>query len=217
LTEEEIANLVHANEIMGQKLEYLEDITQRYFHSPKEKYALANMENGEFMTAQELQREINAMRSLHTQLTKKNRENEIILEEAKTSINIKKFKNERKWLKLYYVSLRSKTKELDALTLGLLQKLIQHIRTDGSNGLIGSAVKSEWSKITEIPKRTFDTHFKVLEDNNIAKFIRNQGIFINPYYARYGNEIEQSTLDLFNLEFDKLDGLREIVKVEQSQ
>ena len=200
-------------DLLGSKLEYYQDIAEKHFHSPKEKYGLVDLNDGNIISAKELQKEINALRSYHTQITKRNRENDIVIEEEKTLINIKKYKNERRFLKLYYVSLRNKTNDLDALTIGLLQKLIQYIRTDGSNGLIGSAVKSEWYKTTNIPKGTFDKHFKILEENNITKFIRNQGIFINPYYARYGNEIEPSTLEMFNLEFDGLDGLREVNKI----
>jgi DNA-binding transcriptional ArsR family regulator len=203
--------------LLEANVEYYKGIAEKHFQTPKEKYALANLENGDLTSARELQKEINALRSLHAQLKKRNDEELMILEEESNLINIKNTKHERRFLKLYYVSLREKTKELDPLTLGLLQKLITHLRTDGSNGLIGSALKKDWYDITDIPKRTFDRHFKLLEDHNIVKFKRNQGIFINPYYARYGNQIEPETLELFELIYDKNNGLKQTQQIEPEE
>lgn len=202
MNEDEIELLKQKLELAENNLEYYRDIVEKHFHSPKEKYGLVNLEDGSIISAKEIQKEINALRSYHTQLTKRNG-SLMLLEEEKTSVNIKNQKHERRFLKLYYVSLRNLTKELDVSTLGLLQKLIQHIRIDGTNGLIGSSIKSDWFEIVGMNKISFNKHFKLLEEMNVVKFIRNQGIFINPYYARYGNEIEISTLDLFGLEFHK--------------
>ena len=108
---------------------------------------------------------------------------------------------------MYIVSLRNLTQELDVSTLGLLQKLIQHLRIDGSNGLIGSSIKKDWYTITNTSKNSFEKHFKILENKNVVKFKKGEGIFLNPYYCRYGNELEKSTLDLFNLTYDNNLGL----------
>ena len=125
----------------------------------------------------------------------------MIIEEEKTTINLRHSNHERRFIKLYYVSLRNLTEKLDPTTLGILQKLIQHLRTDGTNGLIGETSKKYWYDTIGVSKNNFEKHFKVLKENNIAEFIRNKGIFLNPYYVRYGNEVEKNTLDMFGLIF----------------
>ena len=110
MTDEEIELIKQKLSFMEDKLKYYQDITEKHFHSPKEKYGLVNLEDGNIISAKELQKEINALRSYHTQISKKNNENLLLMEEEKTSVNIKNQKHERRFLKLYYVSLRNLTK-----------------------------------------------------------------------------------------------------------
>ena len=195
---------------LNKKIESLERENKKlrnFSKSPKEKFYTINEETGDEYTASELEKESRAMQQLARQLKRKERENLIVIEEESTTVNIKNTRHERRFVKMYYVSLRNLTEELDVNSLGLLQKLIQHLRIDGTNGLIGETAKKYWYKKVGMSKNGFNKHFDILKEYDLVKFIRNKGIFLNPYYVRYGNEVEKSTLDLFNLVYDKNTGL----------
>jgi DNA-binding transcriptional ArsR family regulator len=196
-----------------EKLKLENDNLRKMFKSPKEKFLTINEETGDIYTPSELERESKAMSSLARQLRRK--ENCLLIEEEKTTINLNSKIHERRFVKLYYVSLRHLTEELETPTLGMLQKLIHYLRTDGTNGLIGETSKKYWVSVIGVSKNNFDKHFKILEDNNLVCFKRNRGIFLNPYYIRYGNEVERETLEMFNLTYR--DGKVYISESQQNQ
>lgn len=126
------------------------------------------------------------------------------VDEDKTpSINVLQKRNQRRFLMMFVVSLENEV--IDSLEDGstvLLHKLYRYLKTDGSCKLDGGDSKAYFIKKLNRNKNTFYKHFDELEKANIVKFVKAEGIYINPNYIRYGNKIHIYSLQLFNLFYD---------------
>jgi len=110
-------------------------------------------------------------------------------------------KNERRWFKLFTISLTENDINYDLY--GFLLLLARHVKTDGTCRVGDDHRKSYWAEKLKIPLPTFNRQFKKLQNRDIITHIRNKGIYINPYYLRYGNTIDHDILNIFKLALDK--------------
>jgi len=107
-------------------------------------------------------------------------------------------RNGRRFAMFYTASLKGV--EASYNSLGVLTVMVTHLTTDGSGRLRGDSTKKYWYEELNMGRDAFFKVFKELEKANLARFKRGAGIFINPYYFRYGNIIPKELIKMFELQ-----------------